>query len=60
MLTLQQFVIKVYIVRKGSIFIQKGWTHFGGHNYKLSRGEISVANFKAPLQMVQVWTGYNL
>ena len=25
---------------------------------KLSRGEICVANFKAPLQMVRVWTGF--
>ena len=24
---------------------------------KLSRGEICVANFKAPLRMVRVWTG---
>ena len=27
-------------------------------NYELSRGEICVANFKAPLQMVQVKKGY--
>ena len=26
--------------------------------YKLSRGEICLANLKAPLQMVQVWTGF--
>ena len=25
--------------------------------WKLSRGEICVANFKAPLKMVRVWTG---
>ena len=25
---------------------------------KLGRGEICVANFKAPLQMVLVWTGF--
>ena len=28
------------------------------YNYKLSRGEICVANYKATLQMVQVWTGF--
>ena len=27
----------------------------GQISYKLSRGEISVANLKAPLQMVRVW-----
>ena len=27
-------------------------------NLKLSRGEICVANLNAPLQMVQVWTGF--
>ena len=26
--------------------------------YKLSRGEICVASFKVPLQMVRVWTGF--
>ena len=26
---------------------------------KLSRGEICVANIKAPLRMVRVWTGFN-
>ena len=26
--------------------------------FQLSRGEICVANFKAPLQIVRVWTGY--
>ena len=29
-------------------------------NYQLSKGEICEANFKAPLRMMRVWTGYKL
>ena len=30
----------------------------GQHCLELSRGEICVANLKAPLRMVRVWTGF--
>ena len=35
------------------------WSNYWHTSCKLSRGEIYVANFKAPLQMVRVWTGVN-
>ena len=44
------------------IFYEKPFLVLNGvivtNSSELSRGEICVANLKAPLQMVRVWTGF--